>query len=260
MSYYGKTLGFFRTAGYDSDAAAFFTGAGITDAGEKDAWNTFVQGRKGFGGSGYYSKFYVIHPYIGGDSTKHSYNAINTATAQLSYSGGLTHNSNGMTGNGTDGYATFTFSQATNFSSTNGSMGVYVRSVGGGAIEPYLFTDEYSSYLAYLASDSNVTFGEMGNASGGSIGGSETTGFHSLNIESTDLVYYDKNGFEMSYDVSGTPPSFGGSNVLIFNYIDAIYAASNICFDYQANSLTSSEMADLISAVQTLQTSLGRQV
>lgn len=254
MSYYGKTLGFFRTAGYDTDAAAYFTGAGITDSGQKDAWNTFVQGRKSYG---YYSDFYVIHPYIGGDSTKHSYNAINTATAQLSYSGGLTHNSNGMTGNGTNGYATFTFSQATNFSSTNGSMGVYVRSVGGIDPASYLITNEVSSYLLY---SSGYTQGDMGSGSGGSMVGAETTGFHSLNIESTDLVYYDKNGFEMSYDVSGTPPSFGGSSVLIFNYINTYYAASNICFDYQANSLTSSEMADLITAVQTLQTSLGRQV
>lgn len=259
MSYYGKALGFFRTAGYDSDAQAYFTAAGITDAGQKDAWNTFVQGRKGFGGSGYYSKFYVIHPYLGGDSTKHSYNAINTATAQLLYGGGLTHDSNGMTGNGTDGYAVFTFSQATNFSSTNGSMGVYVRSVGGVDPASYIISNDSAAYLAYNASS---TIADLGNTA---IGGAttETTGFHSINLNGGNIQYYDKNGISTDLNIvdnSGNTPTFGGSSVLIFNFFNIYYAASNICFDYQANSLTSSEMADLISAVQTLQTSLGRQV
>lgn len=252
MSYYGKTLGFFRTAGYDSDAAAFFTGAGITDAGEKDDWNTFVQGRKSFG---YYSKFHVIHPYLGGDSTKHSYNAINTATAQLSYSGGLTHNSNGMTGNGTDGYATFTFSQATNFSSTNCSVGAYIRS-SGGAFDTFLTPDDYAGVIAYQSSVAKTQF-YFGVHEGLSI---ESTGFFSGNLESYNFCCYDSGGLITSVDTTSDPISFGGSNVFIFNYTDTFYSAANICFDYQANSLTSSEMADLISAVQTLQTSLGRQV
>ncbi len=46
-----------------------------------------------------------FHPAVGGLSTTNKYNFMDTALYELTFGGGVTHNSNGFTFNGTNGYA-----------------------------------------------------------------------------------------------------------------------------------------------------------
>jgi len=59
------------------------------------------------------SKFYYLYPFVGGTSIKNSYNFINTAIYQITWGGGVTHNSNGYQGNGSTGYGDTGFNPTT---------------------------------------------------------------------------------------------------------------------------------------------------
>lgn len=90
----------------DSDAQAFITAAGITDATQKSAIDTLVKGLKT---DGLWTKMKAIYPFVGGTATTHKYNLKDPrdldAAFRLVFNGGWTHSANGATPNGTNGYA-----------------------------------------------------------------------------------------------------------------------------------------------------------
>ena len=91
---------------YDATANAYITAAGITDNTQKLAAN-FEQYTLKAGGvtSGYIANY----PLIGGTAALHKWNAFNAADTdaakRLVFSGTITHDANGMQGNGTNGVA-----------------------------------------------------------------------------------------------------------------------------------------------------------
>ena len=86
----------------DADAMAFIEAAGIADATQISAINTLVTELKV---RGLWEKFHAIYPFIGGTANSHSYNLVNPSTYQVLWSpSGVTHNANGITGNGFSGY------------------------------------------------------------------------------------------------------------------------------------------------------------
>lgn len=120
MSYYGKTFGFFRTAGYDSDAVAYFTGAGITDSGEKGLWNDCVLGCKS---DGVYSNIKTFHPLLGNSLSTKAYNAINTSLSEITYWTAPTSNANGILFN--NHFAELSLS---GLSANNSGFGIFIKS------------------------------------------------------------------------------------------------------------------------------------
>lgn len=84
-------------AGFDSDAAAFFTAASITDATQKGAVNALVLALKA---ASLWSKMVALYPYVGGAATPHSFNLKNPAQYQMTWGGVVTHDANGVTGDG----------------------------------------------------------------------------------------------------------------------------------------------------------------
>jgi hypothetical protein len=84
----------------DTDAQAFLTATGIVDATQIDAVNTFVTLAKA---QGIWNDLDKIYPFVGGTATAHRYNLKN-ALMDGTFFGGVTHNANGVTFNGTTGY------------------------------------------------------------------------------------------------------------------------------------------------------------
>jgi hypothetical protein len=82
--------------GYDPDAQAFFTAAGITDTTEKDAVNTLVLGMKA---EGIWTLVDAAYPFVGGTTDSTKYNLVNPvdsdAAFRLTYFGSWTINSYG---------------------------------------------------------------------------------------------------------------------------------------------------------------------
>jgi hypothetical protein len=84
----------------------------------------------------------AIYPFVGGTAFSHKWNLKNTSLYQLSFIGGVTHNSNGVKGNGTNGYATTNISTAT---------------AGPGDIHLSFYTNEASASFGSFARDVAVT-------------------------------------------------------------------------------------------------------
>lgn len=90
------------SGGLDPDAAAFLTAIGNTDPTIESAINTLVLDLKGYS---IWSKMTAIYPFVGSSASSHSYNLVNPAAFQITWNGTLTHNYDGVTSNGSTGYA-----------------------------------------------------------------------------------------------------------------------------------------------------------
>ena len=127
------------------DAQAFFTAAGITDTTQKSAVNQLVLDLKSYS---IWSKMKALYPFVGGDATKHSYNLINTANFQLTFSGGWTHSSTGALPNGTNAYANTGFNLNSNGSLNNQHISYYSRTNSNGTeVEIGALSGSYQTVL-----------------------------------------------------------------------------------------------------------------
>lgn len=116
--------------GYDADAQAFITAAGLTDTTQKDALNALVVSLKASAPTSatLWSKFYALYPMIGGTADTHKYNLKNPANTDAAYrlyfGGSWTHNSLGAIGSA-NGYADTYFN--TNLLNINSASVWYYR-------------------------------------------------------------------------------------------------------------------------------------
>lgn len=95
---------------FDPDAAAFFARAlTLTDA-QKTAVNTLVLALKA---ANLWTKMDVIYPFVGGTAATHSLNLKANAFNIVWSAGGVTHNANGITGDGATGYGNSTYTPST---------------------------------------------------------------------------------------------------------------------------------------------------
>lgn len=114
-------------AGFDPDAEAFITATGISGS-NATAINTLVLDLKGYG---IWSSFSALYPFIGGTYDTCKYNLVSplntNAAFRLTTSGSVTFNSNGITGNGSDGVMQTFYVPSTNATLNNFHMSVYSR-------------------------------------------------------------------------------------------------------------------------------------
>ncbi len=91
--------------GLIESAAKFIAPAGITDATQIKAANYIATNLIA---NNLWPKSVAFYPFIGGTATAHKFNLINPVDSdgayRIAFSGGITHSSNGMAGNGTTGY------------------------------------------------------------------------------------------------------------------------------------------------------------
>ena len=112
---------------FDSDAYAFLQAAQITDQTTVFAINNLVIDLKD---AGLWDKFYALYPFVGGTASTQKWNLKDPrdldAAYRLTFSGGLTHNSDGIQSNGTSGYYD-TNMAGTTLSQDDVSIFVYIR-------------------------------------------------------------------------------------------------------------------------------------
>lgn len=239
------------SASYDSNAQAYFN-KGITDNTQKSAWNTFVLSAKA---TGYYSKFYYFHPFMGGNATKHSYDAINAGTTyDIVWSGtAATHNSNGVTSaSGSIGSTGFTLSSF--FTDTSGNFGVYVDGSTFAGIDVPIGEASLSNFIAYSGGDITATMFNSTPITDGTYSGE---GIIAVNIEPTFdefVLYY--NGSPVA---SETASGVAGGELLYFgSYLPSYGSTANLRAGWAAQSFTPAEMTAFNTHLQTFQTTLGR--
>jgi hypothetical protein len=259
--------------GFDPDAQAFITAAGITDNTQKTAINTLVLDMKGFG---IWTKMKAIYPFVGGTASSHKWNLKDPrdldAAFRLVFSGGWTHSANGALPNGTNGYANTFLSPSTSLTNNNTHMSYYSRTNTQGPNKGLIGASVGGSFIPlftiYGRSGSNVFFMDSYNYTTNRNQGAEPTGqsfLLSTRISSSSFKSFRNNL------LVATSPNSNADNVTAINFpisIGALNLAGSVSqfSDFQCafasigDGLTDTEAGNFYLAVQAFNTTQGRQV
>jgi hypothetical protein len=247
-------------AGLDPDAQAFLTATGITNATITSAINTLVVSAKGYS---IWTKMKAIYPYVGGTASTHKFNLKDPrdldAAYRLVFSGGWTHSSTGALPNGTNGYATTKFATNLYTSASNFGMGSYTRTNTTGGAEIGVFNPDQRYVGSNLTNNAYFGIG-TGFLTSANL---DSRAFWQVHRTSASVVKVFKNG---SVFLSGTTGA-GTLNTKEI-YIGALndngagnyYTGKEFALSFISDGLTDTEAANWRTAVQTFQTTLGRQI
>jgi hypothetical protein len=256
-------------AAIDPDVLAFITAAGITDLTQIGAINGLVLDLKAYG---LWTKMKAIYPFVGGTANSHKYNLKDpqdtNAAFRLVFNGGWTHSANGAQPNGTNGYADTFYNPNVQNTQFNIHLSNYSRtqnsSINGAQLGAYDGTNEISLFQ-YFSSVS---------VKGGSIyiypsravtiNNTNTLGLQTVTRTANNNAKLYFNGALLNTNTNTetlNPPNrsiyLGASNWFSG---PTQYTPHQHAFDSIGDGLTDTEAANFYTAVQTFQTTLGRQV
>jgi len=257
-----------QSASYDSDAITFITNAGITDTIQQSAIDTLVKSLKD---NSLWAKIKCAYPLVGGTSSTHKFNLKNPvdtdAGFRLTFSGGWTHDSNGITGNGSNSYANTYFKPSVEYANANSShMSNYCKTNSTGTyLEMGCQTP--SSAFKFYNNYSGTAYISLNDATGSSSGlqGARAEAMMIASRTSSTSMFIKRN--------NGTPVTFtstSGALVPQFLYIGALnnngiispaqYTNRTYCWFSVGDSLSTTDATNLNLAVQQFQLTLGRQI
>jgi hypothetical protein len=250
----------------DADAQAFITAAAITDPTQQAAINTLVVDLKGYG---IWTKEEAIYPMVGGTASQHKLNLKNPldtdAAFRMTFHGGVTHSSNGITF-ATNGYADTKYLPSANSTTSNVSGGAYSRTnltadyalFGslGFSFNGLLISPKTSSGLTYFCANNYIVDGAANFVT-------DTRGLFHVNRDSLTVTRLFRNGTS----ISTTTPSVSEAPAFAVYFGSRNYAGTaqsyfngNLAFGFLGDTLTLTEAANFYTAVQAFQTTLGRNV
>ena len=261
-------MGFDKAGFGDPDALAFFArvaaAGGSLTATEKTAVTTLVTDLKAYG---IWTAMKAIYPMVGGGTgttaAREAACAQNLVSASFTgtFSSGWTFASTGVTGNGSSTY----FDTGLNLNTMNSindiSYGYYCRtnslstaSFGwgyGGATSPLnefwiRYTD--GNKYGYLFDNAN---------DGGAV--SDCRGFNAMSRIASTTKYIQLNSSIVTYS-SASSGSLTSKNFVFGKGSQAGSEDRENALGFIANGLTSTNLSNFYTAVQTFQTTLGRQV
>ncbi|TXG83767.1 MAG: hypothetical protein E6R13_03615 [Spirochaetes bacterium] len=239
---------------YDSDAQAFFTAAGITSTTEKDAWNTFVNSAKS---AGYYSKFYGFWPMLGGTSSTCKYNAINPSAFEMVWEGTPSFTSAGVKSNSVSdfGGTSGDFNAlAEGWTSTNSMLGYYI-STPMNANELAITDNSFQTFISgYSVTQGLSNLGGIYNF----VSKSYTNGCCILNNYIGTKKYYHQGTERATF--TGTAVYYGGTIIILGDGSSFYYSSGRMSAAFVGDGLTSTEISNFQTHIQTFQTSLGRNI
>lgn len=261
----------------DSDAQAFLTAAGITDATIVSAIDNFVIALKA---ASIWTKFKYIYPFVGGVASAHKYNLKSPVDAdanfRLVFGSAVTHSANGITAstaNGTNNIVETKFVPNTEYADKNVSFGALchsapdVNNAPNGSFQGATATG--SSAFPRFSRGANATewvVGMGGNVRTLTVNFSEfvvvsnTTTLVGGQSANTAQCYLNGSASGASISTStGTLPTVQ-HYLLRYNSNGTVNGTCQFTlkFAFAATFLTASEIASLSTAVANLQTALGR--
>jgi hypothetical protein len=252
----------------DANANAFLTAASITDNTIVNAVNQLFVSLKGYS---IYNKMYALHLYVGGTSSTHKWNAVNpldtNAAYRIVWNGGVTHNANGVTGNGTNGYGETYLQPSTNLIQNNTHIAFYSRTNIQNANTPMGIQDGAlnASLRIVPRNASNQSIYSVNDNTGSVVSSvTDSSGFWIASRTASNARKLYRNGAvtQTATTVSvarstATIPVLGQKGAT--NTMGA-YLAVNLALSSTGEALNDTEAANYYTAVQSFQTALGRQV
>lgn len=264
---------------YDADAVAFFTAASITDNTQKSAVNTLVLSLKS---ANIWSKMKALYPVVGGVASAHAVNLKTPGTYNLSFATGWTHASTGMTP--LNAYADTFLTPSNTFTNTNNHLSFYSRTSSNlartdiGAFwtdAPGAVPATYTAAMAIEVGRSldNNAIGYLSNDDPNRISYSQTnaSGMFVLSRTANNSLKMYQSGIlkQTNTTVNGLIHNTLPQNKIILgalNYRDSTTSIITAFGNHQCafasigDGLTDAEASNFYTAVQTFQTTLGRQV
>ncbi len=251
------------TVAFDTDAQAFITAAAITDATQQAAINTLVVDLKA---DGLWTKMKAVYPFVGNTNTSNSYNLKNTSQYQISWAGGVTSSSNGVTF-GVNGYGNTGLNPTTALTLNDTHLSFYSRTDGAGGIDigATAATDVRNlfiaqSYVGNFYADSYSSTSRFTLAV-------QTKGLLTISRTAANSYKAFKNATQIGTTITssvGTLPNWniflGATNRDGAPTNPTAYSARNQAFASIGTGLTDADVTNLNNRVTTFQTALNRNV
>ena len=247
---------------FDSDAQSFMTSASITDSTQQAAVNYLVTDLKS---NNLWTKMKAVYPMVGGTATSHSYNLKNPSQFQITWNGGLTHDSNGVTGNGTNGYGNLNLNPRANLT-TQYSFGTYCRVNNGNANQfDFGSTDQdgFNNYCS-ISQFASLQYNHFVPVNGISISNTTTNAFFHVGLDTSNNLFSFKNTTLLK---SQTPASIGtapSKNTYLFGYNNngtaMLFSARPSSLFFICENITQAENTTIYNIIQNYQTILSRNI
>jgi hypothetical protein len=237
---------------------AWIAATSETDTTILNALNTF---EAGLIANSLTTKFNAIYPFVGGNSTKHAYNFINTATYQLTFTGGWTHASTGALPNGTNAYANTGLIPSSVLTLNNAHFSAYLRTNTNAGVDVGCAIPGFTSQLAGRLT--GIYIGNIHQTLNSTVANASSTGHYlaSRTGATTNTGYKNGASILASTVVSTTRPSV---NVYLSarnnNGTADNFSARELALASIGSGLTAGEVSTLYTLIQAFQTSLSRQV
>jgi hypothetical protein len=251
-------------AAVDPDAEAFLTVTGITDPTISSAINQLVLDLKGYG---IWSKMIAIYPYVGGTATTHKYNLKDpqdtNGAYRITFAGTVTHSSNGIQGNGTNGVGYTHINIGTNITQNDAYTSAYIRTnlsnnsdlggIGGG-----------NGIQMNSRAPDGLTYHKLMNNSFYTRSSSTSVGFWQQSRTTSSTFYVQQNATRNDTGkVSTSQTSAEYIAVMAFGLTETTatnFSSRQHAYHAFGQGLSTTEMDDHYTAVQAFQTTLGRNV
>jgi len=252
---------------YDADAAAFFTAASITDNTQKSAVNTLVLSLKS---ANIWTKMKALYPVVGGVASAHAVNLKTPGTYNLSFATGWTHASTGMTP--LNAYADSALIQDSNLSNYNSHLSYYSRTndlsdswndtggqddFSGGVRQFYI---KYASTFVYSNQNNDANrirptdTNTLGFAMVSRTSQTSMKAYRNASIAGSNTNSTSATQMLISTTFGAWKYRNSGGSISYF------YGNKQCAFASIGDGLTDAEALSFYNAVQTMQTTLGRQV
>jgi hypothetical protein len=253
--------------GNDADAQAFITASGISGT-NATAINQLVIDLKA---ANIWTKMKAVYPFVGNTASSQKWNLKDArdlnAAYRLFFGGGVTFSATGIQFNGTNSYANTFLTPSTSLTSSNNHLSVYNRTNTAASVgvdigsysagSPILYCSFYSRFTAdlFILANGNSTFPSVANANSqgmyimSKLSASNTSGYKN----NTKLI----NAAASGTGISSQPLFIGAQNN---TGVAGNFNNREIAFASIGDGLTDAEALAFYNAVQTFNTTLGRQV
>lgn len=248
------------SSAYGTLTTAWIAATGETDLTILGALNTLESDLTTYGLT---SKMKALYPFVGGTSTKHSYNFMNTAQYQITFNGGWTHASTGALPNGTNAYANTNLIPSSALTQNDSHVSIYNRTNTDG-----LYVDmgsrDGSAETLMLVRWGNGTLLNHNTNYGLRMGPSNTDsrGHFVISRRGANELEAYKNGSSISTSSDSSNRSTYSIYLSAWNDLGTTNYLNNreLAFSSIGDGLTDTEAANFYTAVQAFQTTLSRNV
>jgi hypothetical protein len=216
----------------------------------------------------------AIYPIVGGTATSLIWNLINpldtNAAYRLTYTTGWTHSSNGFVSNGTSGFANTYLTPNSHLTNNNTHLSVYSRTnlnIAAASFDIGTSNNVAAFYDLSLRLGDTIYSDSYNNSTNRfTTANTDSRGLFTTTRTSSTVLKVFKNNTQLGSTLTAASTNFSSLTQPIYicalnkNGAVDFYTTRQYAFASIGDGLTDTEAANLYTAVNTFQTTLGRNV